>query len=59
MQEENNRYDIVSCETCRFCVWDTFREIFICNQRDSDWFREEVFTTDHCGLWEINNDAFR
>ena len=55
MRKGANKEDTVCCETCCFCVWDTFKEIFFCNHRESDWFREEVFTTDHCRFWMKKN----
>lgn len=40
------------CETCTYYTWDVVKEIFYCDNAESEWHGEEGEDEGWCGKWQ-------
>jgi hypothetical protein len=46
------RYEGQRCETCYFYKWDAVKEIFYCDNTESEWHGEELEDEGWCKQWQ-------
>jgi hypothetical protein len=46
------RYEGQRCETCYFYKWSPYKEIFYCDNCESEWHGEELEDEGWCKQWQ-------